>query len=167
MKEKSEKNLNDAFAGESQAHIKYMAFGDKAERENLPNVARIFRANSYAEQIHATNHLRTLSGIQSTSDNLKAAIEGETYEVEEMYPVFIKDAQEEQEPAAERMSIWALAAEEVHAGLYKKAKSAVDGGLDVELESIHVCQVCGFTMEGEAPDKCPVCGTPKDRFTQF
>jgi len=167
MKEKSEKNLNDAFAGESQAHMKYMAFGDKAERENLPNVARIFRANSYAEQIHAKNHLRTLSGIQGTSENLLAAIEGETYEVEEMYPAFIKDAQEEQEPAAERMSIWAKAAEEVHAGLYKKAKGAVDGGLDVDLKSIHVCQVCGFTMEGEAPDICPVCGTPKDRFTQF
>jgi len=167
MKEKSEKNLNDAFAGESQAHMKYMAFGDKAERENLPNVARIFRANSFAEQIHATNHLRTLSGIQGTSENLQAAIEGETYEVEEMYPAFIKDAQEEQEPAAERMSIWAKAAEEVHAGLYKKAKGAVDSGSDVDLESVFVCQVCGFTMEGEAPDICPVCGTPKDRFTQF
>ena len=167
MKEKSEKNLNDAFAGESQAHMKYMAFGDKAERENLPNVARIFRANSYAEQIHATNHFRTLSGIQGTSENLQAAIEGETFEVEEMYPAYIKDAQEEQEPAAERMSIWAKAAEEVHAGLYKKAKGAVDGGVDVDLDSIHVCQVCGFTMEGEAPDICPVCGTPKDRFTQF
>lgn len=167
MKEKSEKNLNDAFAGESQAHMKYMAFGDKAERENLPNVARIFRANSFAEQIHATNHLRTLSGIQSTSENLQAAIEGETYEVEEMYPAFIKDAQEEQEPAAERMSIWAKAAEEVHAGLYKKAKSAVDGGQDVDLESIYVCQVCGFTMEGDAPEICPVCGTPKARFSQF
>ena len=93
MKEKSEKNLNDAFAGESQAHMKYMAFGDKAERENLPNVARIFRANSYAEQIHATNHFRTLSGIQGTSENLQAAIEGETFEVEEMYPAYIKDAQ--------------------------------------------------------------------------
>ena len=167
MKEKSEKNLNDAFAGESQAHMKYMAFGDKAERENLPNVARIFRANSFAEQIHATNHLRTLSGIQDTSENLKAAIEGETFEVEEMYPAFIKDAQEEQEPAAERMSVWAKAAEEVHAGLYKKAKSAVDGGQDVDLESIHVCQVCGFTMEGDAPEICPVCGTPKARFSQF
>lgn len=167
MKEKSEKNLQDAFAGESQAHMKYKAFGDKAERENLPNVARIFRANSFAEQIHAFNHLRTLSGIQSTANNLQDAFAGETYEVEEMYPAFIKDAQEEQEPAAERMSMWAKAAEVVHAGLYKKAKVAVEGGQDVELESIHVCQVCGFTMEGEAPDICPVCGTPKDRFTQF
>ena len=167
MKEKSEKNLKDAFAGESQAHMKYMAFGDKAERENLHNVARIFRANSYAEQIHATNHLRTLSGIQSTSENLQAAIEGETYEVEDMYPAFIKDAQDEQEPAAERMSIWAKAAEEVHAELYKKAKRAVDSGSDVNIEAIHVCQVCGFTMEGDAPDTCPVCGAPKARFSQF
>jgi rubrerythrin len=167
MKEKSEKNLNDAFAGESQAHMKYKAFGDKAEREKLANVARLFRANSYAEQIHATNHLRTLPGIQSTAENLKAAIEGETYEVDKMYPGFIKDAQDEQEPVAERMNIWALAAEKVHANLYKKAKEAVEGGQDVDLGPIHVCQVCGFTMEGDAPEICPVCGTPKDKFTQF
>jgi len=167
MKEKSKKNLNDAFAGESQAHMKYMAFGDKAEKENLANVARLFRANSFAEQIHATNHLRTLSGIQSTLENLNAAIEGETYEVDEMYPTFIEEAQEEQEPAAERMNIWAKAAEEVHANLYKKAKAAVEGGEDVDLGPIHVCQVCGFTMEGDAPEICPVCGTPKNKFTQF
>ena len=167
MKEKSEKNLKDAFAGESQAHMKYMAFGDKAERENFPNVARLFRANSYAEQVHATSHLRTLSGIQSTAENLNAAIEGETYEVEEMYPEFIKDAQEEEEPMAERTTLWAKAAEEVHANLYKKAKDAVDSGQDADLGPIHVCPVCGYTMEGEAPDVCPVCGTPKDRFTQF
>lgn len=167
MKEKSEKNLNDAFAGESQAHMKYMAFGEKAERENFPNVARLFRANSYAEQIHATNHLRTLSEIKTTTENLQAAIEGETYEVNEMYPAFIHDAQQEQEPAAERMSVWAKAAEEVHASLYKKAKEAVVKGQDVDLEQIHVCQVCGFTMEGEAPELCPVCGSPRNKFTQF
>lgn len=167
MKEKSEKNLSDAFAGESQAHMKYKAFGDKAEKENFPNVARLFRANSFAEQIHATNHLRTLSRIKSTADNLKAAIEGETYEVEVMYPAFIKEAADEQEPAAERMNIWAKAAEEVHAGLYKKAKEAVEGAQDVELGPIYVCQVCGFTMEGEAPGSCPVCGAPKNKFRQF
>lgn len=167
MKEKSERNLKNAFAGESQAHMKYKAFGDKADRENLPNVARLFRANSFAEQIHATNHLRTVSGIQNTAENLRTAIEGETYEVEEMYPAFIKDAVDEQEPAAERMNVWAKAAEEVHAGLYKKAKEAVDGGQDVDLGPIHVCQTCGFTMEGEAPEVCPVCGTSKDNFKQF
>ena len=167
MKEKSKKNLEDAFAGESQAHMKYKAFGDKAEKENLPNVARLFRANSHAEQIHATNHLRTLSGIQSSAENLNAAIEGETYEVDEMYPAFIQDSKDEQESAAERMNMWALAAEKVHANLYKKAKAAVDNGQDVDLGPIHVCQVCGFTMEGEAPDLCPVCGTPKEKFTKF
>ncbi|MGD2294625.1 MAG: rubrerythrin family protein [Candidatus Aminicenantes bacterium] len=167
MKNKSEQNLNNAYAGESQAHMKYLAFGDKAEQENFPNVARLFRANSHAEQVHATNHLRTLDGIRSTAENLQAALDGETYEVEEMYPTFIKDAQEEEEPAAERTTRWALAAEEVHAGLYKKAKKAVDSGQDVDLGAIYVCPMCGFTMEGEVPDVCPVCGTPKERFTPF
>lgn len=167
MKEKSEKNLKDAFAGESQAHMRYLAFADKAEKENLTNVARLFRANSFAEEIHATNHLRTLSGIGKTSENLKAAIQGETYEVEEMYPAFISEAQEEQEKSAETVTTWALEAEKVHAGLYKKAKEAVDNGEDMEFQPIHVCQVCGFTVEGEAPDKCPVCGSPKEKFSRF
>lgn len=167
MKEKSEKNLKDAFAGESQAHMRYLAFADKAEKENHTNVARLFRANSFAEEIHATNHLRTLSGIGKTSENLKAAIEGETYEVEEMYPTFISEAQEEQEKGAETVTKWALEAEKVHAGLYKKAKEAVDNGEDMEFQPIHVCQVCGFTVEGEAPDKCPLCGSPKEKFSRF
>ncbi len=167
MKEKSEKNLNDAFAGESQAHMRYLAFAEKAEKENLTNVARLFRANSFAEEIHATNHLRTLSGIGKTSENLKAAIEGETYEVEEMYPTFITEAQEEQEKSAETVTKWALEAEKVHAGLYKKAKEAVDKGEDMEFQPIHVCQVCGFTVEREAPDKCPLCGSPKEKFSRF
>ncbi len=167
MKEKSEENLKNAFAGESQAHMRYLAFADKAEKENLTNVARIFRANSFAEEIHATNHLRTLSGIGKTSENLKAAIEGETYEVEEMYPTFISEAQEEQEKGAETVTKWALEAEKVHAGLYKKAKEAVDNGEDMEFQPIHVCQVCGFTVEGEAPDKCPLCGSPKEKFSRF
>ncbi len=167
MKEKSEENLKNAFAGESQAHMKYMAFADKAEKENLPNIARLFRANSFAEQIHATNHLRTLSGIGKTSENLKEAIEGETYEVEQMYPSFISTAQEEQEKGAETANQWALEAEKVHAGLYQKAKAAVDNGQDMEFMPLHVCQVCGFTVEGEAPEKCPVCGSPKDKFSRF
>ncbi len=167
MKEKSEENLKNAFAGESQAHMKYLAFADKAEKENLTNVARLFRANSFAEEIHATNHLRTLSGIGKTSENLKAAIEGETYEVEEMYPTFISMAQEEQEKGAETVTKWALEAEKVHAGLYKKAKESVDNGEDMEFQPIQVCQVCGFTVEGEAPDQCPLCGSPKEKFSRF
>jgi rubrerythrin len=167
MKKMTEENLWNAFAGESQAHMKYMAFADKAEKDNFPNVARLFRANSFAEQVHATNHLRTLSGIGKTGENLNAAIEGETFEVEEMYPAYVSVAQEQNEPGAETMTKWALAAEKVHAELYKKAKESVDQGQDVAIETIHVCQVCGFTVEGEAPDVCPVCGSPKEKFTKF
>lgn len=167
MKEKSGKNLRDALSGESQAHIKYLAFADKAEKENFSNVARLFRANSFAEQVHATNHLRTISGIGNTAENLAAAIEGEIYEVNKMYPAFIKDAEEEQEKGAETMAKWALEAEKVHANLYKKAKESVEQGEDMEYAPIHVCQVCGFTVEGEAPDKCPICNSPKERFTRF
>jgi len=167
MKKMTEENLWNAFAGESQAHMKYMAFADKAEKDNFPNVTRLFRANSFAEQVHATNHLRTLSGIGKTGENLDAAIEGETFEVEEMYPAYVSVAQEQGEPGAETMTKWALAAEKVHAELYKKAKEAVDQGQDMAIEAIHVCQVCGFTVEGEAPDVCPVCGSPKEKFKEF
>ena len=167
MKKMTEENLKNAFAGESQAHMKYMAFADKAEKENLLNVARLFRANSFAEQVHATNHLRTLSGIGNTSENIKEAIEGETFEVEEMYPAYVCVAQEQEEKGAETMTKWALEAEKVHAELYKKALDSVESGQDMEAQPIHVCQVCGFTVEGEAPDICPVCGSPKEKFTEF
>ncbi len=167
MKEKTEENLKNAFAGESQAHMKYLAFADKAEKENFSNVARLFRANSFAEQVHATNHLRILSGIKKTPENLQEAIEGETFEVEEMYPAYIKVAEEEQEKGAETVTKWALEAEKVHAVLYQKAKEAVEKGQDIEFKPVHVCQVCGFTTEGEAPDICPVCGALKEKFKKF
>ena len=167
MKKMTEENLKNAFAGESQAHMKYMAFADKAEKENLLNVARLFKANSFAEQVHATNHLRTLSGIGNTSENIKEAIEGETFEVEEMYPAYVCVAQEQEEKGAETMTKWALEAEKVHAELYKMALDSVESGQDMEAQPIHVCQVCGFTLEGEAPDICPVCGSPKEKFTRF
>lgn len=167
MKKMTEENLKSAYAGESQAHMEYLAFADKAEKENFHNVARLFRANAFAEQVHATNHLRTLSGIGKTEENLHAAIEGETFEVEEMYPAYIRVAEEQQEKGAETVTKWAMEAEKVHAKLYKKAKEAVTGGSDMEFAPIHVCQVCGFTVEGEAPDICPVCGSPKEKFTRF
>jgi len=163
----TEKNLWNAFAGESQAHMKYLAFADKAEKDKFVNVARLIRANAFVEQIHASNHLRTLSGIGQTIKNLQAAVEGETFEVEEMYPAYVSVAQEQNEPGAETMTKWALAAEKVHAELYKKAKETVDQGQDMAIESIHVCQVCGFTVDGEAPDVCPVCGSPKEKFKEF
>lgn len=167
MKKKTEENLTNAFAGESQAHIKYLAFADKAESEMLSNIARLFRANSFAEQVHAINHLRALGKIEKTEENIQTAINGETYEVTEMYPVYARIAEEEQEKVSETVINWALAAEKVHAELYKKAKEALEKRQDLEYKSINVCEVCGFTVEGEASDKCPVCGSPQEKFRRF
>jgi len=167
MKKMTEENVKGAFAGESQAHMKYMAFAEAAEKEKLANIARLFRANSFAEQIHATNHLRTLSGIKKTAENLRGAIEGETFEVEEMYPAYIKVAEDQSEKTALMWFNAAMVAEKVHAGLYKRAKESVDKGKDLDYFPVQVCGVCGFTAEGEAPDKCPVCGAPKEKFVKF
>ena len=167
MKKMTEENVKGAFAGESQAHMKYIAFAEAAEKEKLANIARLFRANSFAEQIHATNHLRTLSGIKKTAENLQAAIEGETFEVTEMYPAYIKVAEDQEEKTAVMWFNYALVAEKVHAGLYKRAKESVDKGQDLDYFPVQVCGVCGFTAEGEAPDKCPVCGAPKEKFVKF
>jgi rubrerythrin len=167
MKKMTEENVKSAFAGESQAHMKYLAFAHKAETEKLANVARLFRANSFAEQIHAGNHLKTLGGIKKTGENLQAAIEGETFEVTEMYPAYIKVGEDQGEKMAVTYFNYAIAAEKVHAGLYKRAKESVDKATDLEYFPIQVCGVCGFTVEGEAPEKCPVCGSPKNKFVKF
>ncbi|MBN1273811.1 MAG: rubrerythrin family protein [Candidatus Aminicenantes bacterium] len=167
MEKKCEKNLKDAFAGESQAHMKYLAFSSKADQEGYKNVARLFKANSFAEQVHAVNHLRTLSGIQKTEENLSEAIEGENYEVEKMYPEFIEDAQKAGEKGAERTTSWALAAEKVHAELYKTARDKVLKREDLDDTPIHVCQVCGYTVQAEAPERCPICNSPREKFTAF
>jgi rubrerythrin len=167
MRKMTEAHLKEAFAGESQAHMKYLAFADAAEKENFANIGRLFKATSFAERVHATSHLRTLSGISKTADNLQAAVDGETYEVEEMYPAFKVVAEKQEEKTAVMMFNYALEAEKVHAGLYKKAKKAVEGGKDLEYFPVQVCTVCGFTVEGQAPDKCPICGSPKEKFKQF
>jgi len=167
VRKMTEDNLKNAFAGESQAHIKYLAFADKAQQDNLPNVARLFRASSYSEQVHATNHLRTLDGIGKTADNLTAAMGGENFEVTEMYDAYKAVAERQGEKGALWAFNAALKAEEVHAGLYKTAKEAVARGQDTDATAIHVCSVCGFTVEGAAPDKCPVCGAPKEKFIRF
>jgi rubrerythrin len=167
MKDMTHGNLQDAFAGESQAHMKYMAFADAAEREKLPNVARLFRAASYAEQMHATNHLRALGGIGKTSENLAAAFAGETYEINEMYPTFMAVAEQEGEKRALGSMDDALAAEKVHAALYAAAQAAVAAGKDIGDAPVFVCETCGFTVEGEAPEKCPVCGAVRTKFRQF
>ena len=167
MKKMTEENVKATLAGESQAHIKYLAFADKAASEKLPNVARAFKANSYAEQVHATNYVKTLGVLGSTKDNLDAAVGGESFEIEEMYPSYIVVAQAQGEKTAEMFLNWALAAEKVHAGIYRGARQAVESGRDMAFKPIHVCSNCGFTMEGDAPDKCPVCGAPKDKFIAF
>ena len=167
MREMTEKFLNDAFGGESMAHMKYQHFADKADEEGLDEVARMFRAISYAEQVHAGNHLRELGGVGSTSDNLQTAFNGETFEINEMYPVYNETAKLQDEDGAVRSTHYALEAEKIHADWYKKAKETVDSGEDIELGKIQICSVCGHTREGEAPDKCPICGASKDKFVEF
>ncbi len=167
MKKMTEENVKAAFAGESQAHMKYMAFAEKAEREGKPNVARLFKAASFAEQAHATAHLRVLGGIGSTPDNLAAAIGGETFEFEEMYIAFKAVAERQEEKAALRSIDRAMEAEKVHAALYSRAKEAVASGKDVDLDPVIVCASCGWTGEGEMPDKCPYCGANKSMLHQF
>ncbi len=167
MKEVTLKNLKDAFAGESQAHMKYMLFAELAEREKLPEVARLFRAASYSEQIHATNHLRAL-GVGKTLANLEAALAGETFEIDSMYPEYIEAAIAEEEKRARGSMEDAMAAEKVHAALYGQAKEAVAVGQDAALPKLWVCSVCGYTMEGdEAPDNCPICRALKKLFREF
>jgi rubrerythrin len=167
MEKTSETNLQAAFAGESQAHMKYLNFADKAEKEGLPNVARVFQAASFSEQIHASNHLRTLEGIQGTIANLDGALGGETFEIEHMYPDYMAVAEKQGEKKALRSMNAALEAEKVHAKLYSAAKQSVAAGKDVATVDIWVCTACGFMMEGEPPEACPVCKAPKAKFRKF
>jgi rubrerythrin len=167
MRKMTEDNLKSAFAGESQAHMRYLIFAEKAEQEGFPNVARLFRAIAYAEQVHATNHYNTLGMIRETTDNLQVAIDGETYEVNEMYPAYKAIAELQGEKGAQRSTNWALQAEKVHAGMYQKAKQGVERKEDIPLGPVFICEACGYTVEGSAPDRCPVCGAPKERFRKF
>jgi len=167
MREMTKANLEAAFAGESQAHMKYAIFADKAEREGYPEIARLFRAISYAERVHATNHLRKLSGIGDTATNLEVASGGENYENTEMYPAFDAVAKLQKEKDAIRSFYYALEAEKIHEVMYTEARESVIAGNDIETDPVFVCPVCGHTAIGEAPDKCPVCGLPKDKYHQF
>ncbi len=167
MKDMTRTFLQEAFAGESQAHMRYLAFADAAEREGLPNVARFFRAASFSEQMHATAHLRALGGIGTTAQNLKSAFGGESFEVAEMYPAYTAVAQLQEEKAALASMQRALEAEKVHAKIYSAASQAVETKKDFELKDIFVCETCGFTMEGEAPERCPICGQVHTKFRKF
>jgi rubrerythrin len=158
---KSEKNLQEAFAGESQANRKYLAFAKKAEEEGFPQVARLFKAAAAAETVHAHAHLRVLGGINTTADNLQEAIGGETHEFTDMYPQMIADAIEEGNASAQRSFEFANAVEKIHAELYQKAADAMGNLAETDY---YVCDVCGNTVEGAAPDKCPICGVSADHF---
>ncbi|MEJ2286510.1 MAG: rubrerythrin family protein [Desulfobacterales bacterium] len=151
---KTEENLRDAFAGESQANRKYLAFAQKADKEGYPRTARLFRAAAAAETVHAHAHLRTLKGVGSTADNLKEAIAGETHEFKNMYPAMIQEAEAEGEKAALRSFTYANDVEKIHADLYQKALDSLDNQEEVDY---YVCDVCGYTCENEPPDVCPVC----------
>ncbi len=162
--QKTNINLMEAFAGESQANRKYLAFAKKAEDEGFKQIAKLFRAAADAETVHALNHLRELGEIKSTKENLQAAIGGETHEFESMYPQMIADAEKEGMKGALRSFNYANEVEKIHAELYKKA---LDNLGKNEVVDYHVCQVCGNTVEGEAPDKCPICGAPKKSFKKI
>jgi len=161
----TKENLAEAFAGESQANRKYLAFAKQAEVDGFPQVAKLFRAAAHAETIHAHAHLRALGGIKSTAENLKEAIEGEGFEFQQMYPPFLAEAQQEGDRLAEISFRNALAVEEIHHDLYLKASAAILSGGDLAARPVYVCEICGNTVYDAAPDKCPVCLVPKERFT--
>ncbi len=160
---KTEQNLWEAFAGESQANRKYLAFAEKADREGHPQAAKLFRAAAHAETIHAHAHLRALKGVGDTAANLKEAVAGETHEFKNMYPDMIKAAIDEGHKAAERTFTFANEVEKIHAELYQKALDNLDNPTAADY---YVCSVCGYTCEDEAPDKCPVCGANSNAFSK-
>ena len=167
MKKMTKKALEEAFAGESMAQAKYRAFGEIAEKDGYPNIARLFKAIAYAEQVHATNHARTLGIIGQTEENLQTAIDGEEFEVDEMYPAYNAIAQLQKEDGAKRSIHYALGAEKIHAGMYELARNSVKNGDDIEKKDIHICQVCGYTHAGDPPERCPVCGVQRSKFKKF
>lgn len=160
---KTEKNLMEAFAGESQANRKYLAFAKQAEKEGYPRAARLFRAAAAAETIHAHAHLKTVGGIKSTEENLKEAIAGETHEFKSMYPEMIKAAEAEGNSAAVRTFTYANEVEKIHAALYQNALENLGKQEPVEY---YVCTVCGYTCENEPPDSCPVCKSKSKAFVK-
>ncbi len=181
MRDMTAANLRSAFGGESQAHMRYLAWADVAEKEGFKNVGSLFRAVSFAEQIHATSHFVVLKdvkgaflvdsmagfGLGRTAENLAGALEGETFEINEMYPAYIKVAELQNEANAKRSLGWAFETEKEHAKLFAAAKEAVEKGRDLDVKKLYVCKVCGYTHEGEAPDKCPLCGAPKAKIETF
>ncbi len=167
MGKMTKKSLEEAFAGESQAHMKYLIFSEVARKEGMDNIARLFDGIAYAEKVHASNHARQLDMIGNTSDNLQSGIEGEDFEVHSMYPAYHAIAHIEKDKGAQQSIHYALEAEKIHSEMYKDAQKVSKKGKDIELDELYICPVCGFTHEGEPPERCPVCGISSERFKEF
>ena len=173
--------LHSAYGGESMAHMRYLIWGEMAQQEGFPNIAKLFKAISYAERVHATNHFREIGGSAAdatvtaggvfgpdkTVNNLQGAINGELHEINQMYPVYLNTAEFQNEPEAKRSFHYALEAEKIHAALFEQAKSAVESGNDIDIKTVYVCPVCGHTILDNAPDNCPVCGAKREQYHQF
>ncbi len=157
-------NLKNAIAGESQANRRYLAFARKADEDGFSQVAKLFRAAAEAETVHALNHLRIAGDVRSTAENLEGAVAGETFEYKKMYPEYIAVAKQEKNQQATWSFDVANRVEEVHAGLFSNAVQAFKSNKHLAQVDYYVCGVCGNTVEGEAPEKCPICGSPKSRF---
>ena len=162
----TKQNLEEAFAGESQANRRYLFFAEAADNEGNTQVARLFRAAAESETVHARNHLKALGGIKSIKENLEAAVGGELYEFTNMYPGFIEQAKAENNRSAETTFDWANKVEKIHHGLYEQALKAETAGEKLKEEPYFVCQGCGYTVGGEAPERCPVCGASRKLFKQ-
>ena len=174
-------NLRSAFSGESQAHMRYLVYAERARADKLPNVARLFEAISWAEQIHASGHFRELRdqtgaaatvahagfGLGGSAQNLGVAIAGEEFEIAEMYPAYKAVAKAQGEKGPLRSFDWAYQAEQTHAGLFRQARAAVESGRDWETSPVQVCAVCGHTVVGDAPDRCPICNAARDKYRPF
>ncbi|HEY98690.1 MAG TPA: rubrerythrin family protein [Dehalococcoidia bacterium] len=166
MNYKTEDNVLSAFGGESKANRRYVIFAEKAEKEGYPQVARLFRAVAEAENVHARNHLNAVDSIGTTKDNLFAASLGEQEEYKRMYPNFIEIADRERNDRAKRSFEWANKVEEIHHGYFEEALKAVRADKQLEEVTYYVCQVCGNTIKGQPPEKCPICGASASAFKE-
>ncbi len=179
--EMTAQNLRSAFGGESQAYQRYKVWSQKAMKDGFPKVSLLFNAIAYAEEVHASNHFEAHEnvsgdflvasgagfGLGSTSDNLVGAIAGEDFEIEQMYPTYSIVAKDQGEKDAVKSLHYALEAEKIHSKLYSEAKEAVDNGEDYDIEYVTICSVCGHTVVDGQPEKCPICGQPKEVFKRF
>ncbi len=163
----TQENLAAAFAGESQANRKYLAFAKKAQKDGYPQIAKLFRASAEAETVHALAHFKVMGGIKTTAENLQAAMDGESYEFTNMYPKFIEEAKKEKNAAAEKSFQNASDVEKIHHKHYEAAFQSLKEGKDMPASPIYICDICGNTTMDGIPDTCPVCGAKKEHFIEI